>query len=98
LTRDAILEQDVGRLDVPVDQSGRVGRVRPTGELPADPHDLRRFQRAGAVEPLRKGFAGDELHHQVRQLLFPDGMHLDDRLVRNCRGRPGLAQEPLAGR
>ena len=45
-------EQDVGRLDVAVDQPVRVGGGQPLGDLPADPHDLRHVQRAGAVEPL----------------------------------------------
>ena len=56
------------------------------------------FQRAGAVEPLLERLAGDELHHQIGQRLFLDGMHLDDVLMANLGRGPGFPQEALAGR
>ena len=96
---DAVLQQDVRRLDVPVDQPLGVG-----GGQPARPPACRsagtlgRRQRPGPVEPVLEGLAGDELHDQVRQrLLLLDRVDGDDVLVAD-RGRgPGLADEPLAG-
>ena len=53
LTRcDAVLQQDVGRLDVAVDQPLGVGRRQAGGRLHADAQDLRQLQRPAAVEPL----------------------------------------------
>ena len=90
-------EQHVARLDVAVDQVRGVGGGQPLGDLPADPHDLRHFQRAGAVEPLLQRLAGDELHHQVRQRLFLDGMHLHDILVANLGGGRGPRARTACG-
>ena len=59
--------------------------------------DIRRLQRACPIDPLLERFAGDELHHQVRQRLFLNRIHLDDVLVPNLGRGPGLAQKPLAG-
>ena len=89
----AALEQDVGRLDVAVDQAGGVGGGQPLGDLPADPQHLRHVERAGAVEPLLERLAGDELHHQVRQRLLLDGVDLHDVLVPDLRPTTG----PRAG-
>ncbi len=91
-------EQHVPRLDVAVDQVGGVGGGQPLGDLPADPHDLGHVERPGPVEPLLEGLAGDELHHDVRQRLLADLVHLHHVLVPHLGRRPGLAQEPLAGR
>ena len=91
-------EQHVARLDVAVDQVGGVGGGQPLGDLPADPQHLRHVERAGPVEPLLERLAGDELHHQVRQRLLADLVHLHHVLVPDLGRRPGLAQEPLAGR
>ena len=74
-----------------------MGGGQPLGDLPADLQDLRRLQRACPIEPLLERFAGDELHHQVRQRLLLDRVHLDDVLVPNLGRRPGLAQKPFAG-
>ena len=43
---DAVLQQDVGRLDVAVDQPLRVRRRQPGGRLHADPQDLAGAERA----------------------------------------------------
>ena len=48
---DAVFEQDVGRLDVAVDQPLSVGGRQPRGRLHADPQDLLQLQPAFAVEP-----------------------------------------------
>ncbi len=91
------LDQDVSRLDVPVNQPHVVGGGQAQGDLPADLHHIHRLQRARPIEPLLEGFAGDELHHQVGQRLLLDRIHLDDVLVPDLGRRPGLAQKPLAG-
>ena len=91
-------EQHVARLDVAMDQVGRVGGGQPLGDLPADPQHLRHVERADPVEPLLERLAGDELHHQVGQRLLGDLVHLHHVLVADLRRRPGLAQEALAGR
>ena len=74
-----------------------MGGGQPKGDLPADLEHLRRLQRSGPIEPLLEGFSGDELHHQVRQRLLLDRVHLDDVLVPNLGRGPRLAQEPFAG-
>ena len=96
---DAVLQQDVGRLDVAVDQPLGVGRGQPGGRLHADPQDRREVQRRGAVEPVLERAARDELHDQVGQpVRLVDGVDGDDVLVANRRRGPGLAGEPLPGR
>ena len=49
---DAVLQQDVRRLDVAVDQPLRVGGRQPARDLCADPQDLLHLQRADGVELL----------------------------------------------
>ena len=58
----------------------------------------RHVERAGPVEPLLERLAGDELHRQVRQRLLADLVDLHHVLVPHLGRRPGLAEEPLAGR
>ena len=54
LTRcDAVLQQDVGRLDVAVDQALGVGRRQPAGDLHADAQHL----LAAAAAPSRSSLA-----------------------------------------
>ena len=74
-----------------------MGRGQPLGDLPADAQHLGHFERAAAVEFLLERLAGDELHRQVGERLFADLVDLHHVLVPNCGGRPGFAQEPLAG-
>ena len=64
---DAVLQQDVRRLDVPVDQPLGVRRRQPGRRLHPDPQDLAKLQRPGPVEPVLERRAGDVLHHEVRQ-------------------------------
>ncbi len=58
--RDAVLQEDVGRLDVAVDQPHGVGGSQPSGDLLTDSHDLDRLQRPGAIESLLQRFSGDD--------------------------------------
>ena len=74
-----------GRRPAPRRSAGRSARTSAVSSGP------------GPVEPLLEGFAGDELHHQVRQRLLLDRVDLHDVLVPHLGRRAGLAQEPLAG-
>ncbi len=96
---DAVLQQDVRRLDVAVDQPDRVRRLEPPGRLHADPDDLLDGQRAGPVDPVLERLAGDVLHDEVRQpARGVDGVDGDDVVVTDRRGGLALAGEPAAGR
>jgi hypothetical protein len=55
-------EQDVGRLDVAVDQAGGVDRVEPVGDLGNQRHRPLRPQPAFAREALAEVRAGDVAH------------------------------------
>jgi hypothetical protein len=97
---DPVLQQDVRRLDVPVDEPGGVGGRQPAGDLRADPQDLGHRQRAGPVELLLEGLPGHVLHDQVRDRLVALGhlVDVDHVVVPDGRCRPGLAAEPGPGR
>jgi hypothetical protein len=95
---DAVLQQDVRRLDVPVNQPLCVGGGQSVGDLLADPQHFGHIQRTVLIEPLLQRHPGDVFHHQVRDRLFLDGVDADDVLVfHRCR-RAGLTQEPLPRR
>ena len=95
---DAVLQQDVGRLDVAVDQPLPVRRRQPLGGLQADAQDLLQRQRPGAVELLLQREAVDELHDQVGDRAgVLDGVDGDDVVVGDGGGGPGLADEALRG-
>ena len=64
--------------------------------MPANSHDLRWLQRPDSIEALLKGLPRDELHHQVRQWLFLNRVHLHEILMAHPGGRTGFAQESLA--
>ncbi len=98
-TLDAVFEQDVGRLDVAVDQPLGVGRGQPGGRLETDAQDLLDLQRAALVETLLERDAGNVFHHQVGPLARPlDGVNVNDMFIAHGRGRLRLADEALAGR
>ena len=79
---DAVLQQDVGRLDVAMDQPLLVRGRQPLGDLQADAQDLLQLQRPGPVELLLQRDAVDELHDQVgRPCRLLDGVDGDDVLV-----------------
>ena len=94
---DAVFQQDVARLDVAVDQAHGVRRGQAGGDLLADAQHVQQLQRPGRVELLLQGSPGDVLHDQIGDRLVLDGVDGDDVLVADGRGRPRLAQEPLAG-
>jgi hypothetical protein len=95
---DAVLQQDVARLDVAVDQPLGVRRRQAVGRLHPDAQDFLQLQRPVAVELLLEREAVDVLHHEVRQpLRLRDGVDGNHVLVDDGGRRLGLASEPLAG-
>src|SRR5262249_42102993 len=96
---DAVLQQDVSRLDVAVHQALGVGGGQAGGDLPADAQHLPQRHRPTAVELLLERWSIDELHDQVGDwaLVF-DGVDSDDVLVADGGRRPSLADEALPGR
>jgi hypothetical protein len=61
---DAVLQQDVRRLDVPMDDSVPVGGSQPGGNLLADAEDLRQLELSLAVDLLLERLTIDKLHGQ----------------------------------
>jgi hypothetical protein len=94
------LDEDVGGLDVAVDEPLLVRGRQPLRDLPADAHDLGHVQRPLAVEPGLERLARDELHDQVRQSLIVATHLVDayDGLVLDPGRGLGLAREPFPGR
>ena len=62
----AVFQQQVGGLDVPVDQSLRVRRRQPRRRLVADADALDQLQGSRAIEPVLERLARDVLHDEVR--------------------------------
>ncbi len=90
-----VLEHDVRRLDVAVDQPLRVGRGQARGDLHPDAQQLLQLERAELVDPLLERDPGDELHDQEGPAApLADGMDRDDVRVADRRGRLRLAGEP----
>jgi hypothetical protein len=71
-------EQDVRRLDVPVDDPASVGEGERVADRGHDPHDLGLAERPGIQGRLQVG-ALDVLHHQHRPAhRLQNLVHLDD--------------------
>ena len=66
LGRAVGIEEDVGGLDVPVEDAGLVGGGQGVGHVDADVEDLGPRQRALAVHAVVERAAGQVLHDQVR--------------------------------
>ena len=97
---DAVLQQDVRRLDVAMDQALGMRGGQSQRRLHADAQDLLDAQRAVAVDPLLERSAGDAGHDQVGETALGvgvDGVDGDDMVVDDGRGGLGLAGEPPAG-
>src|SRR5690606_28766815 len=60
-----LAEEDVGRLDVAVDDAALVGCGQRLGDLVEDGSRLAESQRALAGQVVLQGDAGDVLHHDV---------------------------------
>ncbi len=92
----ARVEQDVGRLHVPVDEAARVGRVERARHLGEDPDRLPRLEPA-VPQPLLEVAALDVAHGDEEQLAGLTGfVDRDDVGVVDRGGELRLAQEALA--
>ena len=93
------LQPDVGRLDVPVDQTAFVGGRQALGHFPADAQHFRQRQLALALKAVVQRLAFEELHGQEGDAaVLADLVDGDDVIVLEGGRRPGLAQETLLGR
>ena len=89
------VDQDVGRLDVPVDDSLLPGGLERVDDLREDRHGLRERKRAFAAEPVGEGLALHQLHDEVGAPVgLPERVQADDpRVLHACQG-PGFAEKP----
>ncbi len=97
VTVDALRDQDVAGLDVPVDQAVLVGGVEGGGDLRGDPYGVRQRQWSAQVEEAAQVAAGDVPHGDVEHSVRLAG--LEDRhdvRVVDRRGHLGLVGEALA--
>jgi hypothetical protein len=91
--RAVFVEEEVGRLHVPVDEPPGVGVVEPGGDLAADGGRLGRREPVAPVEEAAQAAALEELeHHERRLVLSPvvDGDHVG---VVQRSGHLGLGAE-----
>ena len=94
---DAVFEQDVGRLDIAVDDSLSVCRSQRAGGLHADAEDLADLERTGGVELILDRAARDVFHDEIRQAVkLIDRVNRDDVLVHDGCNSAGFAREPAA--
>ena len=70
----AVVEQHVGRLDVAMDDAGRVGRIECRRHLGPDPGDVGRRQSSITGEPFGERSSGDEFHHDVEHPVVGTGV------------------------
>jgi hypothetical protein len=91
------LEEDVGRLDVAVDQSAGVRGSQPQGDLAAQPEYLVHRQDWLALQPVVQVFPFEQGHGEERHAaLFADVVDRNDVIVFNASGGLGLAEEAAA--
>ena len=98
-----VREQDVLRLDVPMDHALRVGTAQRLGHLAGDPHGLVHRQLPFPVQPTAQRFARDERHGVPQALgrpivgrrLGPAVEHRQDEWVLQPGGDLDLPEEPL---
>jgi len=92
------LQQDVGRLDVAVDDPSAVRRVQRRRDLFDDGHRALRIDGA-TVEDLGQGRAADMSHGDVEDAVRLAGLvHRDDVRMIQVRRGPRLVGEPLPER
>ncbi len=94
-----LAEQDVARLDVPVDHARGVRHGQRGGHLGADPGGLLRGHRSPVVEQRGETPGREVLHHQHRlTVVLGDVEHRDRVRVLEPGGDPTLAEGTLPGR
>ena len=98
-TGQAVLQQQIGGLDVPVDQPLRVRRRQRGGSLKRDANGFHNLQWATAIDAILEGFALHVLHDQVGQAIdLVDAVNSNNVVVADGRGRLRLPREPHSGR
>src|SRR5262249_32275973 len=94
----AVLQQDVGRFDVAVNQPLLVRRRQGGGGVDADLQDLPGLQRPTAADQGLEAAAVDVFHHEVgHRRVVADRVDGDDVVVADGGGGAGLAGEAAAG-
>jgi hypothetical protein len=89
-----VVEQDVVRLEVTVDQPDRVGGGQPAAGVAQDALDLAAPRRRLAGQPLGHGLAADDLHrHEVAAVGGPDLVNHDHVGMTDLGHRARLPQE-----
>src|SRR5262249_32030034 len=87
--------EDIGWLDVSMDDSSRMGRIERIGNLDAPIQDLLGIQWL-AGDPMLERLPFEELHDdEGLPLVLPDVMNGADIGMVKCRSSPSLALEPL---
>ncbi len=91
----AFRDEDVCRLDVPVENPFGMRRIQGIGHLDTDIQQVGQRQPIVA-QPLVQGFAVQELHGEVTPaILFVEAVNRADVWMIQRRGGPGLTPEPL---
>ena len=92
----AVLQEQVRGFDVAMNQPLGVRRRKSAGRLRTDAEDLAQFGGLVAIDHILDRFAGNVLHHKVRNALRRDLDCIDcDNVLMNHRGRClGLAGKP----
>jgi len=94
-----LVEKDVRRLQVRVDDAARVREREPVRDLVGEPHGVGQRERAGALDALLQRRAGDVLHDDERQSIdLTDVVDADDVRMGELRERPRLFDEELSER
>ena len=90
------LDQDVGGLDVSMDEALGVRRVEAAGDAGQHPDGAGGIQRPGRLDQAAQVDAVDEPHRQIElPALLARVVHRDHVRVLDLRGEPGLALEAL---
>ncbi len=94
---DAVLQQDIGRFDITVNQSLGMCGSQPGGGLRTDTENLLQLQWSVTADTLLERLAGDEFHDQIGDTVFViHAMDRDHVIVADGRGCLTLAAESFA--
>ena len=91
-----LVDQDVGRLEVPVDDAQTVGLLEPVADLDGDADGLGRAHRPHHPQDALEVLAGHELHGDVEPpAVLAEVEHAADVAVGDAAGRRELVAEAL---